>query len=641
MRRRTLQPLLAKAANRRPNTGVRNLGRTAPSFANGPIRRPLPPNDPDAVAGNQPITNVITTDEDYTMGQNDFAVIAQGPLTVTLNPNPLTATPVIVIADTGTATVDGPIQGGPQSVPQGKIGFFSYSPLTGTWSVNIDGCEGQVTVAPNYYIDSVHGNDNNPGTSLQKPLKTWAQLQTIFGQWTTIQCESPTVTIHLLSAALLPTDPITFFNFLGSQVNSNGVPSLGSGLNLTIEGQPIVLSTQTLASVINEVPASNIPNQITVTGFVWTPYIGKAVVVANGPNAGSRAFVAADLGGGTAQVSEWVDGSGMSISPAAGPVVGNRVKITDYTNVIYDSLITIGWKTPASIAGEFQITQVHATVQPSTGFGNATFFGWNNEDSVLIYFSDTIHDAYMEFTGVTTYGYYNVCCTGPNFLFATIFQISGLYVPSIGNEYIYPGAIQLNLGGGYVQAGNTMFYGNLSAGFFPADFVCHEEIQCASLSFWNCYHTFVPNPGCNAFFNQDMDNLLGEFGGPSLWGTGNENGMPMFPSAVVNFMAFSTFPAPPNLPVLQFGLPGDAIGTFGDVFFNASHFPLEASAWNVNAVPPAFTALQTVTWASLITPVPGGFQTETGAAGGWTNTSLANAQRPDSNVYLRWTWASS
>jgi hypothetical protein len=127
-----------------PTEGATSTGKSrrfealAKPAALAPHAHPLPPKDPDAVAGNQPITNVITADTDYTMGQNDFAVIAQGPLTVTLTDFPLTATPVLIISDTGANTVNGgtnPIQGGPITLDPGTMTFFSFSPLSGEWSV--------------------------------------------------------------------------------------------------------------------------------------------------------------------------------------------------------------------------------------------------------------------------------------------------------------------------------------------------------------------------------------------------------------------------------------------------------------------------------------------------------------------------
>jgi hypothetical protein len=102
-----------------------------------PVRR-LPPGDPDAVLGIQPIANVIETDTDYTMGQNDFCVICQGKITVTLADNPLTATPVIVVADSGPVNVVGGtrvIQGGNVTVKGGTFQLFSFSPLSGEWNV--------------------------------------------------------------------------------------------------------------------------------------------------------------------------------------------------------------------------------------------------------------------------------------------------------------------------------------------------------------------------------------------------------------------------------------------------------------------------------------------------------------------------
>jgi hypothetical protein len=109
----------------------------------------LPPNDPVAVLAIQPIVNVVETDEDYTMGQNDLAVLASASCTVTLTPSPLTVTPVLVIADGGTVIVEGganPIQGGPVTITQGIFQWFSFSPLSGSW--NVAGAGGGAGAAP-------------------------------------------------------------------------------------------------------------------------------------------------------------------------------------------------------------------------------------------------------------------------------------------------------------------------------------------------------------------------------------------------------------------------------------------------------------------------------------------------------------
>jgi len=118
-----------------PRTGATSIATIKNAKPSG---HKLPPGDPEAVAGCQPLVNVIETDVDYTMQQNDYAVLAQGTVTVTLTENPLTVTPVLIIADSGTVTIDGganPIQGGPVTVVQGTMTFLSFSPLSEEWSV--------------------------------------------------------------------------------------------------------------------------------------------------------------------------------------------------------------------------------------------------------------------------------------------------------------------------------------------------------------------------------------------------------------------------------------------------------------------------------------------------------------------------
>ena len=111
--------------------------------------RALPPNDPVAILGAQPLVNVQETDENYTMGQNDFAVIGTAECTVTLTPSPLAATPVLVVADGGAVTVEGgenTLQGGTVVLTQGSLGFFSFSPASAEWSsITTTGAGGGVT----------------------------------------------------------------------------------------------------------------------------------------------------------------------------------------------------------------------------------------------------------------------------------------------------------------------------------------------------------------------------------------------------------------------------------------------------------------------------------------------------------------
>src|SRR5271154_523309 len=93
------------------------------------------PLGPVAVEGTQPVVNTIETDVDYTTEQNDGIIIALTAVTLTLGANPLTGSPLIVIADGGNVLVTGPIQLGDITVPKGTIQAFSFSPDSDTWSV--------------------------------------------------------------------------------------------------------------------------------------------------------------------------------------------------------------------------------------------------------------------------------------------------------------------------------------------------------------------------------------------------------------------------------------------------------------------------------------------------------------------------
>ena len=103
----------------------------------------LAPGDPQATnAGTYPgaygIGNTIITDTNYTMSTEDERIlVVQNGATITLTTKPLLGYPVYVIADGGVVLVEGPIQGGTQTLLQGTIGVFAYSTSSGMWS-NID-----------------------------------------------------------------------------------------------------------------------------------------------------------------------------------------------------------------------------------------------------------------------------------------------------------------------------------------------------------------------------------------------------------------------------------------------------------------------------------------------------------------------
>jgi hypothetical protein len=103
--------------------------------------------------GPNGIGNVIETDTDYQMEQEDERIlVVQNGATIALPLEPLLAFPVWIEADGGPVTVTGPIQGGNVILPQGTIGVFTYSTISGTWSSVVGtGVSGLVAT---YYADN-------------------------------------------------------------------------------------------------------------------------------------------------------------------------------------------------------------------------------------------------------------------------------------------------------------------------------------------------------------------------------------------------------------------------------------------------------------------------------------------------------
>lgn len=140
---KTIQPKFGAEA--KVSATIRKFQTASGPSARKAVPHPLPPNDPVSVLGAQPLTNIQETDENYTMSQNDYAVLCTEACTITLADSPLTATPVLIIADGGTVTVQGgenSIQGNLVTLYQGTAGLFSFSPASNTWSVIVGGVGG-------------------------------------------------------------------------------------------------------------------------------------------------------------------------------------------------------------------------------------------------------------------------------------------------------------------------------------------------------------------------------------------------------------------------------------------------------------------------------------------------------------------
>src|SRR5271154_2200591 len=170
--------------------------------------------NPIAVLGIQPLVNCVETGEDYLCAQNDGILIASAALAITLADNPLTGTPVVIVADGGDVTVDGgafPIQLGPQTITQGSLALFSFSPLSNSWSTLVQTTESVLPqpswFIPNWYVDPINGRDTNTGTSPSNPVKTI--MGGIVDRWgTTSPILAQNVTIHMLNPETLGQENI-------------------------------------------------------------------------------------------------------------------------------------------------------------------------------------------------------------------------------------------------------------------------------------------------------------------------------------------------------------------------------------------------------------------------------------------------
>lgn len=202
---------------------------------------------PTSIAGVQYLTNVVRTGVNYTMEQNDAGVLATVAITVTLCPEPLALSPVLIYADGGDVTVAGPLQGGTVTVPQGTTATFSFSPVSNTWGVSSSPNGSGAQSVTTWYVDPSNSwpggawspsstqtgtpgtgsaSNSNSGTSPSKPLLTFSE---IVRRWGT---NAPTLSQN------------TIIVFLSDQPGFNDPVEISPILNqcfLTIIGTPTIL----------------------------------------------------------------------------------------------------------------------------------------------------------------------------------------------------------------------------------------------------------------------------------------------------------------------------------------------------------------------------------------------------------------
>lgn len=165
-------------------------------------------------------------------------------------------------------------------------------------------------------IDPASGDDENTGEP-GAPLQTWAE----FVRRVTTLGVSMTVTI--------------LDNIAENLVGEFG--AVTNGLTLTVQGNPTVLATGTIAVVANPNPATNAEGTLTSASVAdWTPYVGRIVECTSGAAATCQTVVMANVAG-VAQIPFWARRTTFS-NPL--PVAGDTIRVLQLTTAPSAQFVT-------------------------------------------------------------------------------------------------------------------------------------------------------------------------------------------------------------------------------------------------------------------------------------------------------------
>jgi hypothetical protein len=178
-----------------------------------------------------------------------------------------------------------------------------------------------IVVQNDFWVDAVHGNNNNPGTQA-KPVKTFAELTERFGLYNTVTPKTGSqITIHLLSDIPV-TDPFRLHTILGT------------GVILVVQGgvKSVIRSGVLTAVTAMDNGPANQPFEITaaVPALFWQNHRTFRVTITSGVGIGSQAWVLKDLGAGKARMSTWmadVPGQPGLQTPSTPPAPGDHFHV--------------------------------------------------------------------------------------------------------------------------------------------------------------------------------------------------------------------------------------------------------------------------------------------------------------------------
>lgn len=449
---------------------------------------------------------------------------------------------------------------------------------------------------PTWFIDPVGGSDANSGATLECALRTYTKWQELVGNFTVL-CPVDDVLRIVIVNDLPDDDPITFRNFMCP------------GSTAVIYSERRVVATATILAVTEKNRAANEPYTITAN-IDWSQYLGLMV---RETSTGTRAWIARDLGGGTAHVSEWVTTGAEGFLPfiapdltpdpltipAPPPAPGQTIEVIDFASVVLSDM-TVGYDPsqgalrPDGPPGGLILHNLHIR-QPEGVFLSPSMPFVLGSMQTMSAFHELIIEPYI----LVPPGGFDMFLSNNSYrnvveIFASNFSMNnGLFLPVVGAPF--PGALRVNSGANGNVTGDVTFVGtNNEFGFGVASFQNAGLVALGPISFWNTIEPLVGLPG-GFFWWQSFTPTFEESCYVPIWGVSGQGPGFLYPTANIYIEQICPFGAAAPLPSLDTGTP--------EVFAIHNCGPPVGHAWQADLA--QFTPPVPITWANFAVEVCG------------------------------------
>lgn len=154
---------------------------------------------------------------------------------------------------------------------------------------------GQTITAPDWYIDGVAGSDANDGLTALTAFATIGKLFRTWGPGALLKPNLGILKVHLLSASFAES-----LDFVGMTLDADSV--------LVIVGLRTTVRTSTITTATPKAQATNQAFEIDDASLAandWTADLDRRVRITSGANINCYAWVAKDLGGTAARLSDF------------------------------------------------------------------------------------------------------------------------------------------------------------------------------------------------------------------------------------------------------------------------------------------------------------------------------------------------